>query len=105
MVESLLEVFGYKLDFIIKEIYEKYRKSYNVGVFLVYIFVIKVVRYIGVIIGFFDVYGRGRIIGDYRRVVFYGVDRFIEERKREFDVYDFEEMIEDVIRDREEMFE
>ena len=105
MVENSLEAFGYKLDPTTKEIYEKYRKSHNAGVFSAYTPAIKAARHTGVITGLPDAYGRGRIIGDYRRVALYGVDRLIEERKREFDAYDPEEMTEDVIRNREEMFE
>ena len=105
MVENSLEAFGYKLDPTTKEIYEKYRKSHNAGVFSAYTPAIKAARHTGIITGLPDAYGRGRIIGDYRRVALYGVDRLIAERKREFDAYDPAEMTEDVIRDREEMFE
>ena len=105
MVENSLEAFGYTLDPTTKEIYEKYRKSHNAGVFSAYTPAIKAARHTGIITGLPDAYGRGRIIGDYRRVALYGVDRLIAERKREFDAYDPEEMTEDIIRDREEMFE
>ena len=105
MVENSLEAFGYQLDPTTKEIYEKYRKSHNSGVFSAYTPAIKAARHTGIITGLPDAYGRGRIIGDYRRVALYGVDRLIAERKREFDAYDPEEMTENIIRDREEMFE
>ncbi|WP_022819542.1 formate C-acetyltransferase [Fusobacterium russii] len=105
MVQNSLEAFGYKLDPQTEEIYTKYRKSHNSGVFSAYTPTIKAARSTGIITGLPDAYGRGRIIGDYRRVALYGVDRLIAERKKEFDAYDPEEMTEDVIRDREEMFE
>ncbi len=105
MVKNSLEAFGYKLDPTTEEIFTKYRKTHNDGVFSAYTKDIKNVRHTGVITGLPDAYGRGRIIGDYRRVALYGVDKLIEERKKEMDAYDPEEMTEKVIQEREEMFE
>ncbi|MBS9775557.1 MAG: formate C-acetyltransferase [Fusobacterium sp.] len=105
MVQNSLEAFGYKLDPATEEIYTKYRKSHNDGVFSAYTKDIKNARHTGVITGLPDAYGRGRIIGDYRRVALYGVDKLIEERTREFNEYDPAEMTEKVIQEREEMFE
>lgn len=105
MVKNSLEAFGYKLDPATEEIYTKYRKSHNDGVFSAYTTDIKNARHTGVITGLPDAYGRGRIIGDYRRVALYGVDKLIEERKKEFDAYDPDDMVERVIQEREEMFE
>ena len=80
MVEQSLEEYGFApLPNHIKEIFRDYRKSHNEGVFDVYDPEILACRRSGVITGLPDAYGRGRIIGDYRRVALYGVDRLIEE--------------------------
>ena len=103
MVEQGLEAYGYKLDPATTEIYTKYRTTHNEGVFSAYTTPIKKCRTSGIITGLPDAYGRGRIIGDYRRVALYGVDRLIKERQVYFENLDPTEMTEDVIRLREEI--
>ncbi|NYV28176.1 formate C-acetyltransferase [Streptobacillus felis] len=105
MVENSLEAFGYKLDPATKEIYAKYRKTHNDGVFSAYTDAIRKARKTGVVTGLPDAYGRGRIIGDYRRVALYGVDFLIEERTKDWNNLTPAEMTEEVIRQREEIFE
>ena len=105
MVKNSLEAFGYSLDPQTEEIFTKYRKTHNDGVFSAYTDQIKKARHTGIITGLPDAYGRGRIIGDYRRVALYGVDRLIEERQAEHKKRDSSEMTEDLIRTREEIFE
>ena len=104
MVENSCEAYGYKLDPMISEIFTKYRKTHNQGVFDVYTEEMRAARRSGIITGLPDAYGRGRIIGDYRRVALYGVDRLIEDKiaqKKSLEVA----MTEDVIRLREEIAE
>ena len=105
MVKNSLEAFGYKLDPETEEIFTKYRKTHNDGVFSAYTDQIRKARKTGIITGLPDAYGRGRIIGDYRRVVLYGVDRLIADRQEQLKNMDPAEMTEDVIRLREEVFE
>ena len=105
MVKNSLEAFGYKLDPETEEIFTKYRKTHNDGVFSAYTDSIKKARHTGIITGLPDAYGRGRIIGDYRRAALYGLDRLIAEREQIFKTQDPEEMTEDVIRQREEITE
>ena len=82
-----------------------YRKTHNDGVFDVYTTEMKKVRHSGIITGLPDAYGRGRIIGDYRRVPLFGVDFLIEQKKQAKQQYTFDAMTEAVIRDREELSE
>ena len=105
MVEAALDAYGYKLDPETKEIYTKYRKTHNQGVFSAYTKEIRDARHSHIITGLPDAYGRGRIIGDYRRIALYGVDNLIEEKKRYMDRLDISEMSDDVIRCREEITE
>ena len=105
MVENSLEAFGYTIDPSTKEIYEKYRKTHNDGVFSAYTAEIRNARRTGIITGLPDAYGRGRIIGDYRRVALYGVNKLIEEKTKDYNNLEPDEMTEDVIRLREEIFE
>ena len=86
MAEAACESYGYKVAPEVVEIFTKYKKTHNQGVFDAYTAEMRAARKSGIITGLPDAYGRGRIIGDYRRVALYGVDRLIEERKREFDV-------------------
>jgi len=105
MVEGGLEAYGYKLDPATKDIYSKYRKTHNDGVFDAYTEEMKKARHSGVITGLPDAYGRGRIIGDYRRVALYGIDRLIEEKVAEKGLLELEYMEAPIIRQREEISE
>ncbi len=102
MVEDSLKAYGYEPNQTVKEIFTKYRKTHNQGVFDVYPPNVRAARSSHIITGLPDAYGRGRIIGDYRRVALYGVDALIQGKKLERMELDMERSIEDVIRDREE---
>jgi formate C-acetyltransferase len=104
MSEKALEEYGYEIDPDVKEIFTKYRKTHNQAVFDVYTDEMRLARKSAIITGLPDAYGRGRIIGDYRRVALYGVDRLIEDKK-EFLTSLKGEMTEEVIRTREETAE
>ena len=82
MVKKALQSYGYELDKETEEIFTKYRKTHNEGVFDAYTDDIKKARHTGIITGLPDAYGRGRIIGDYRRIALYGIDRLIEDCKK-----------------------
>lgn len=105
MVKNSLEAFGYKIDPITEEIFTKYRKTHNEGVFSAYTDEMKACRKSGIITGLPDAYGRGRIIGDYRRVPLYGVDRLIEDKQQQMKLLEVAEMDDETIRRREEIFE
>ena len=105
MVETALKAYGYALDPETKEIYTTYRKTHNEGVFSAYTKEIRDARHAHIITGLPDAYGRGRIIGDYRRIALYGTDNLIEERLRFMDRLDIQEMTEECIRKREETAE
>ena len=105
IVEKSCEAYGRKVDEEVEEIFHKYRKTHNDGVFSVYTPDIKAARSSHLITGLPDGYGRGRIIGDYRRVALYGVDVLIEEKKQELEVLNVDELTEEVIREREEISE
>lgn len=105
MVETALKAYGYELDPETKEIYTTYRKTHNEGVFSAYTKEIRDARHAHIITGLPDAYGRGRIIGDYRRIALYGTDNLIEERLRFMDRLDIQEMTEECIRKREETAE
>lgn len=103
MVKNSLEAFGYHLDPTLEEFYTKHRRTHNEGVFSAYTPEIKLARSAGIITGLPDAYGRGRIIGDYRRVALYGVDFLIEEREKDLKACNPEDMTVEIIRMREEM--
>lgn len=105
MVENSCEAFGYQLDPEIKDIFTKYRKTHNQGVFDVYTPEMRAARKSGIITGLPDAYGRGRIIGDYRRVALYGVDALIEDKNEQKKSLEVSCMDEEVIRLREEITE
>lgn len=105
MVETALESYGYKLDPATKDIYTRYRKTHNEGVFSAYTREIRAARHSHIITGLPDAYGRGRIIGDYRRIALYGVDNLIEEKKRFMDRLDVQELTDEIIQQREEISE
>ena len=102
MVESALEAYGYKWDEETSKHFKLYRKTHNDGVFDAYTTDIRKARHVGLLTGLPDAYGRGRIIGDYRRIALYGIDFLIEEKKK--DLLSREEVInEETIRLREEI--
>src|SRR6185369_14565192 len=105
MVTNSLEAFGYEPDPKVVEIFSKYRKTHNEGVFDAYTADVRRCRSSHVLTGLPDAYGRGRIIGDYRRVPLYGVDRLIEHKKAEKAALDDQWSTEEIIRDREELGE
>ena len=105
VVKSSLEAYGYQLDEQTQEIFTKYRKTHNDGVFDAYTREMRLVRHSGIITGLPDAYGRGRIIGDYRRVALYGVDRLLEDKQEQLNSLEIDVIDEDVIRLREEISE
>ena len=105
IVEKSCDAYGRKVDDEVREIFHRYRKTHNDGVFDVYTPDIRAARSSHLITGLPDGYGRGRIIGDYRRVALYGVDVLIEEKKQELDVLNVDELTEKTIREREEISE
>ena len=105
MVLSELKAYGYTPDPKVVEIFSKYRKTHNDGVFDAYTQEIRRCRSSHVLTGLPDAYGRGRIIGDYRRVAIYGVDRLIKHKEEEKRSLDSAMSTEDIIRDREELSE
>ncbi len=104
MVRSSLAAYGREMDYGVEKIFE-YRKTHNDGVFDAYTEDMKKARRSGIITGLPDSYGRGRIIGDYRRVALYGVDYLIEQKKQAKDELVFDLISEDIIRQREEISE
>ncbi len=105
MVENSLNAYGYELDPMTKNIFTKYRKTHNAGVFSVYTEEMVAARRSAIITGLPDAYGRGRIIGDYRRVPLYGTGNLIEEKRRYMVRLDIQEITEEIIQAREEIAE
>ncbi len=105
IVEKSCEAYGRKVDPEVDKIFHTIRKTHNDGVFSVYTPDIRAARSSHLITGLPDGYGRGRIIGDYRRVALYGVDVLIEEKKSELETLDTNEFTENIIREREEIKE
>ncbi len=104
MAEGACKSYGYQVDSEISEIFTKYRKTHNQGVFDVYTPEMKAARHSAIITGLPDAYGRGRIIGDYRRIALYGIDRLIEDKKEQFKSLEGE-MTPERIQLREEIAE
>ena len=102
MAESALEQYGYKLNPEIERHFRTYRKTHNDGVFDAYPHRTRVARTVGLLTGLPAAYGRGRIVGDYRRVPLYGTDFLIEEKKKDLDALDGA-MTDERIRLREEV--
>jgi formate C-acetyltransferase len=105
MVLGALKAYGYEPDPHVVEAFTKYRKTHNDAVFDAYTADIRKCRSSHILTGLPDAYGRGRIIGDYRRVALYGVDRLIERKQEERAALDAAMSTEEVIRDREELAE
>ncbi len=103
MAHASLEAYGYKLNPEIDQHFKEYRKSHNDGVFDVYTDEIRKARSAGLLTGLPDAYGRGRIIGDYRRIALYGIDYLIAEKKK--DLSNITKIDENTIRLREEVSE
>src|SRR5690554_4267903 len=104
VAEQAANAYGYEIDEDIKEVFTKYRKTHNQGVYDMYDDSIRAARRSGIVTGLPDGYGRGRIIGDYRRVALYGVNYLIEEKKKDKETYGFP-MTEDKMRLRGEIAE
>ena len=102
MVYSELEAYGYKLNSEVEKHFSKFRKTHNEGVFDAYTEDIKKCRHVGLLTGLPDAYGRGRIIGDYRRIALYGIDFLMEEKKKDFNNLTGE-MTEELIQLREDV--
>jgi len=105
MVLTSLKTYGYEAPQSVVDTFTKYRKTHNDGVFDAYTADIRACRSSHILTGLPDAYGRGRIIGDYRRVALYGIARLIKEKEREKAALDAEMSTESIIRDREELSE
>ena len=103
MVESALASYGYELEENIHSKFKEYRKTHNDGVFDAYTKDVRKARHVGLITGLPDAYGRGRIIGDYRRIALYGIDYLVNEKKKDLD--NIKVINEENIRLREEVSE
>ena len=104
MAETSCKSYGYEVDPEITEIFTKYRKTHNQGVFDVYTPEMRAARHAAILTGLPDAYGRGRIIGDYRRIALYGIDRLIEDKKEQHASVDGD-MTPDKIQLKEELAE
>ena len=104
MAETSCKSYGYEVDPEVTEIFTKYRKTHNQGVFDVYTPEMRAARHAAILTGLPDAYGRGRIIGDYRRIALYGIDRLIEDKKEQHASVDGE-MTPDKIQLKEELAE
>ena len=103
MVEQSLKEYGYKLNPEIEKHFKEYRKTHNDGVFDAYTPKMRAARTVGLMTGLPDAYGRGRIIGDYRRIALYGIDALIEGKQKDFEAKMNLPATDDIIRIREEI--
>ena len=104
MVRKACKAYGYELSEVVEEEF-RYRTTHNDGVFRVYNDEIRAARHTGIITGLPDAYGRGRIIGDYRRVALYGIDKLIEEKLKDKAAIAANDVLADDIRRLEELFQ
>lgn len=106
MVEQSLEAYGQEMDPDQAKYFKEFRKTHNEGVFDAYTKDMRTARTVGLLTGLPDAYGRGRIIGDYRRIALYGIDRLVEEKRKDLDNIEIDENnLENSIRLREEVSE
>ena len=103
MAEQACTTYGYTPDPLLHKIFTEYHKTHNQGVFDAYTPEMKKVRHAHILTGLPDTYGRGRIVGDYRRIALYGIDFLIEEKKKDFDNCGDGTMTDDIVRKREEI--
>ena len=103
MAEQACTTYGYQPSEKLHEIFSKYVKTHNDGVFDAYTDEMKRVRHNHILTGLPDTYGRGRIVGDYRRVALYGIDFLVAEKRKDLEKMGDQGMIDDVIRLREEV--
>ena len=103
MAEQACTTYGYTPDPLLHKIFTEYHKTHNQGVFDAYTPEMKKVRHAHILTGLPDTYGRGRIVGDYRRIALYGIDFLIEEKKKDFDNCGDGTMTDNVVRQREEI--
>ena len=105
MAEEAAETYGYKVNEKFHKIFTEYHKTHNQAVFDAYTPEMKAARHCHIVTGLPDTYGRGRIVGDYRRVALYGIDFLIEEKKKDLDLCGNGAMYDEIIRQREEIAE
>ena len=103
MVYQELEAYGYKLNETVDKYFNEFRKTHNQGVFDAYPASVRKARHVGLLTGLPDAYGRGRIIGDYRRVALYGIDYLMEQKKKDFDEVLVGPMTNELIQLREDV--
>lgn len=103
MVEKCLDAYGFDISANLLNDFKMFRKTHNDGVFDAYTPEIKKARHVGLITGLPDAYGRGRIIGDYRRVALYGIDALIEQKQKQINKNLYKSTEDYVIRLREEV--
>ena len=105
MAEEAADTYGYKVNEKFHKIFTEYHKTHNQAVFDAYTPEMKAARHCHIVTGLPDTYGRGRIVGDYRRVALYGIDFLIEEKKKDLDLCGNGAMYDEIIRQREEIAE
>jgi len=105
MAKQALESYGFELEPELEKVFTTYRTTHNEGVFRGYTEDIRATRKSGIVTGLPDAYGRGRIIGDYRRVALYGVDALLADKQKQLDSLDLSALTDDIIRDRSEISE
>ena len=103
MVNDSLKAYGYEWDKEVSKAFTEYRKTHNDGVFDAYTTDIRKARHVGLLTGLPDAYGRGRIIGDYRRIALYGIDFLKEQKQKDLLALEKEEITDEIIRLREEV--